>query len=95
MFICDEIHKTDGPLKIHFYLDHTIVFKCFFVMFVTKVDNTVDKPKVQVQFKTDDWVFINIGFSNHPASQPPGKVSKKQDTVIYPKQKLLVYIRRL
>ena len=28
-------------------------------------------------------------------NQPPRKVSKKQDTVIYPKQKLLVYIRML
>ena len=28
-------------------------------------------------------------------SQPARKVSKKQDTAIYPKQKWLVYIRRL
>ena len=56
------------------------------------------KSKVQVQVQTDNWVFIKIGFSNHPASQPhpaTGKVSKKRDTVIYPKEKLLVYIRRL
>ena len=48
---------------------------------------------------------LTTGFSlktdcptTHPATPPPpptGKVSKKQDTAIYPKQKLLVYIRRL
>ena len=53
------------------------------------------KSKVQVQVQTDDWVFIKIGFSNHPPQATPGKFSKKQDTVIYPKQTLLVYIRRL
>ena len=39
------------------------------------------------------WIF-----QPPPASQPlshPGKVSQKQDTIIYPKPKLLVYIMRL
>ena len=32
--------------------------------------NPKSKSKVQVQVKTDDWVFIKIRFSNRPASQP-------------------------
>ena len=48
-----------------------------------RLATSLDKPKAQVQ--TDDWVFIKIGFSYHPATPIPGKVSKKQDTVIYPK----------
>ena len=41
---------------------------------------------------------LTTGFSlksDFPTPSHTGKVSKKQDTVIYPKQKLLVYIRRL
>ena len=34
-------------------------------------------------------------FTHPPQASHPGKVSKKQDTVIYPNQKLLVYIMRL
>ena len=30
---------------------------------------------------------------SQPATQPPGKVTKKQDRSIYPKRKLLVYVR--
>ena len=40
---------------------------------------------------------LTTGFSlnlDFLTTHPPGKVSKKQVTVIYPKQKLLVYIRR-
>ena len=48
--------------------------------------------KVQVQEQVDDWFFIKIVFFNYPQ---PGKVSKKQDTVIYLKQKLSVYNRML
>ena len=48
-------------------------------------------PKSEVQVEVDDWVFIKITFSNHPP--PPGKVSKKQYTAIYPKLKVLVYVR--
>ena len=53
------------------------------------------KLKSEVQVKADDWVLIKIRFSNQPAShlhphpqpasQPPGKVSKKQDRAILPK----------
>ena len=44
---------------------------------------------------------LMTGFSLDQIFQPPqpsshpGKVSKKQDTAIYPKQEVLVYIRRL
>ena len=27
----------------------------------------IDKPEVEVQVKTDHWVFIKIGFSSNPA----------------------------
>ena len=39
--------------------------------------------------KLDDWVFIEMEFSNEPPTHPAtvGKVSKKQDRAIYPKQK--------
>ena len=50
-------------------------------------------PKSKVKVKVDDWVFIKFIFPNHPPT--PGKVSKKQYTAIYPKQKVLVYVRRL
>ena len=50
-------------------------------------------PKSEVQVEVDDWVFIKITFSNHPPPPPPGKVSKKQYTAIYPKLKVLVYVR--
>ena len=55
------------------------------VLMTSELTNPKSKSKVQVQ--TDDWVFIKIRFSNHPAShpQPPGKVSKKQDRAILPK----------
>ena len=40
--------------------------------------NTKSKSKVKVQVQTDDWVFIKIGFSNHPQPAtkpaPPGKL---------------------
>ena len=40
--------------------------------------------------------LVNKTQSKETEPPPPlGKVSKKEDTVIYPKQKLLVYIRRL
>ena len=56
---------------------------------VTKLTNPKSKSEVQVQVWADDWVFIKIRFSNqpatHPASHPPGKVSKKQDRAILPK----------
>ena len=39
--------------------------------------NPKSKSKVQVQVQTDDWVFIKIRFSNHPAGQPhPGKFQR-------------------
>ena len=41
---------------------------------------------------------LTTGFSlksDFPTSHPAGKVSKKQDTAIYPKQKLLIYIRKV
>ena len=46
------------------------------------------KSKVQVKVKANDGVFIKIGFSSQPA--PAGKVSKKKDTAIDPKEKLFV-----
>ena len=54
---------------------------------------TNPKSKSEVQVEVDDWVFIKITFSNHPPPPPPGKVSKKQYTAIYPKLKVLVYVR--
>ena len=33
--------------------------------------------------------------TTHPASQPPGKHSKKQDRAIYQKRKLLVFVTRV
>ena len=39
--------------------------------------NPKSKSKVQVQVQTDDWVFIKIRFSNHPATQPPTRKSFK------------------
>ena len=63
-----------------------------FVVFVKKLTNPKSKSKSQ-------WT---TGFSlksqfptSHPATHPPGKVSKKQVRARYPKQKLLVYVRRL
>ena len=53
--------------------------------------NPKSKSKAEVQVKVVDWVFIRIIFSNHPP--PPGKVSKNQYTAIYPKLKVLVYVR--
>ena len=50
---------------------------CFLVLL------TNPKLKYKVKVKVDDWVFIKITFSNHPATHPAGKVSKKQDTAIY------------
>ena len=50
---------------------------------------TNSKSKVQVQVWADDWVFIKIRFSNHPASQPAShparKVKKKQDRALHAK----------
>ena len=53
-----------------------------------KLTNPKSKSKVQVQVQTDDWVFIKIGFSNHPpqpASHPhpqpashPGKFQRSK-----------------
>ena len=40
--------------------------------------NPKSKSKVQVQVQTDEWVFIKIRFSNHPASHPPTRESFKE-----------------
>ena len=53
-------------------------------------------PKSKSKFKS----MVTTGFSlksDFPTSQPatPRKVSKKQDTAIYAKQNLSVYIKRL
>jgi len=54
-----------------------------------RADNLKSKSKAQVQVWADDWVFIRIGFSNQPLSQPAGKVSKKQNTAVYHKTKVV------
>ena len=69
---------------------------CFMLNILSRL-STNPKSKSKVQVQTDDWAFIKIRFSNHPATQPatqpanqppsqlPGKVSKKQDRAILPK----------
>ena len=95
------IHKIDNYSIMPDLKNSTLLKQLF-------LTNPKSKSKVQVQVWADDWVFIKIKFSNQPpspflpsspashlATQQAGKVSKKQDTAINPKQKLLVYIRRL
>ena len=36
-----------------------------------------DKPEVEVQVQSDDWVFIKIGFSTPQPSQPPQESFKE------------------
>ena len=57
-----------------------------------KIENPKSKSQAQVQVRADDWVCIKSDF---PTIRPAGKVSKKQDKVIYPNQKLLVAIKWL
>ena len=56
-------------------------------------------PKSKSKSRLTTGFSLKLDFpTRHPASHPtgqPGKVSEKQDTAIYSRQKLLVYILRL
>ena len=102
-----QIMSIRGVQKNHVYIFQTICIlfpasidsaPTFLLFKATKNPPpflTNPKSKSKVKVRADDWVFIKIRFSNHPASHlatqpppashPPGKVSKKQDRAILPK----------
>ena len=53
-----------------------------------------DKPLVEVQVQTDNWVFIKIIFSNRPATTPPSQPGKFQRSKLqqYIQNKSCVYV---
>ena len=53
------------------FISFVFCFVCIMTLlyFVTVV-LTNPKLKSKVQVQTDDWIYIKIGFSNHPASYP-------------------------
>ena len=66
-----------------------------------EIEAIFDKPSVKVPSPRSK-LKLTTGFSlkshfptTHPPPPPPGKVSKKQYTAIYPKLKVLVYVRGL
>ena len=81
IYDCSFQFRSNILLKIgscYFFLECicpvVILFKKNFLYFLT---NPKSKSKVQVQVQADDWVFIKIRFSNHPASHP-GKFQRSK-----------------
>ena len=67
---------------------------------VTTITRILTNPKSKSKSKGTTGFSLKSQFPNHPVSHPashppPEKVSKKQVRARYPKQILLVYVRRL
>ena len=93
--ICCQFHPTTSPKRSSFpnslgYVEYRVKLRLTYL----KLTNPKSKSKSKSRLTTGFSLKSEFP-TTHPPDHPPGKVSKKQDTEVYPKQKLLVYFRRL